>query len=146
VSYDEFCKTDPKLEISASMPYVPQLAVTECILLFSEFYVFCGRCYKEIGIVRSYSFRNSERNQFDLSLTSFPHRSTTTRHKQVWPVPANLGDCMVGGRIDGVESGEVSGGKGRNGQAKGKYNQPKPPLLQLIKHPHSLKPGVPTHR
>jgi hypothetical protein len=28
VSYDEFCKTDPNLEIFASAPYVPQIAVT----------------------------------------------------------------------------------------------------------------------
>jgi len=28
VSYDKFYKTDPKLEIFASAPYVPQIAVS----------------------------------------------------------------------------------------------------------------------
>jgi hypothetical protein len=117
----------------------------ECILLFSEFYVFCGRCYKEIGIAQSYSFRNSKRDQFDLSLALL---SSLLNHNPTQTSAA--GPSKSGGlygedrRIEGVESGEVSGGKGRNGQAKGKYNQPKPNLLQLIEHPHPLKPGVPT--
>jgi hypothetical protein len=33
VSYDEFYKTDPKLEIFASAPYVPQITVTEIRLV-----------------------------------------------------------------------------------------------------------------
>ena len=32
MSYNEFFKTDPKLEISASTPYVPQIAVIELAL------------------------------------------------------------------------------------------------------------------
>jgi hypothetical protein len=104
-------------------------------------------CYEEIGIARSYGFRISERNQFNLSLALL---SSLLDHNPTQTSAAGPSKCggLYGGdrRIEGVENGEVSGGKGRNGQAKGEYNQPKPPLLQLIEHPHPLKPGVPTPR